>query len=296
MEHPREAAARWNREHQASADAQPCPVTHPLQPVALCSSVWEILERGQPVRENNKLWGSAAIRVMKIPAQCKLWFFVVLPVLRARGGSSPNNGKGRPPSPHCAETAQLRAFWRRMAVESPLPTRTQGVQKTSAWGHLRGYTPPFTHFPRVLLQVMIHKSLNRVTLRSMRTPSIIQLSTHTTGVVGQKVPTDNPAHLGAPTLGNRLAPLFVHKTLLELVNHGAWKHADEIQCFLLHKLVPNQLHSNHLGGGIVQFCLQQQIHNKSPDFLYTPPFISILPFQMQDSRMKISEGGSVTNG
>ncbi len=93
MEHPREAAARWNRENQSSTGTQPCPVTHPLQRVALCSSVWEILERRSPVRENIKFWASFIIQVMEIPRRCKLW---CLPVLRPLAGSSPNTGKHRP--------------------------------------------------------------------------------------------------------------------------------------------------------------------------------------------------------
>jgi len=39
------AAARWNREDHSSSTAQPCPVTRLLRSAALCSSVWEILER-----------------------------------------------------------------------------------------------------------------------------------------------------------------------------------------------------------------------------------------------------------
>ena len=57
-----QAAARWNREDQSSSTAQPCPVTRLLRSAALCSSVWEILERPRSVRDN--------IRVV-MPARCK---------------------------------------------------------------------------------------------------------------------------------------------------------------------------------------------------------------------------------
>jgi hypothetical protein len=71
-------------------------------------------------------------------------------------------------------------------------------------------------------------------------PHIVQLATNVAGVLDHEVPTDNPMHLGAPTLSNCLAPMFILKTVFEFLNHGVRKDADEIHPFL-DELVPKQL-------------------------------------------------------